>query len=151
RLEARTALSGGLQAGLAAMDSYRAEVAPAVFGGVDAAWTAQEVGDALPATYPSADAALAAGGTHPSSLIPHPSSLPSADTAPSAGGAGTWEAPEIPRSPQTYTNLVPLVSELITGLAGSIALLGQAYRDGVPSSVLIDDAASAIGSTPARI
>jgi hypothetical protein len=116
-----------MQAGLAAMDSYPAKVAPALIGGVDAAWTAPEDGDALPATYRGADA------------------------APAAGGTGTLEAPDLPRFPETSTNLLPLVSELITGLAGSIVLLGQAYRDGVPSSVLIDDAASAIGSTPTKI
>src|SRR5262249_6160405 len=49
RLEARTALSGELQAGLTAMNSYRAEVAPAIIGSVDAAWTAHEAGVASPA------------------------------------------------------------------------------------------------------
>jgi hypothetical protein len=127
RLEARTALSGGLQASLAAMDSYGAEVAPALIGGVDAAWTALEDGHALPATSRSADA------------------------VPAASGTGTSEAPDSRLFAERYPNLLPFSSELITGLAGSIVLLGQAYRDSVPSSVLIDGLASAIGSTPAEI
>jgi hypothetical protein len=127
RLEARTALSGGLQAGLAAIDSYRAEVAPALIGRADAARTAQQDGDAMPATSRGADA------------------------APAASGTGTSEAPDIRLFAETYTNLLPLASELITGLVGTIPLLGQAYRDGVPGPVLIDDLASAIGSTPAKI
>jgi hypothetical protein len=53
--------------------------------------------------------------------------------------------------PLQYANLVPVISDLLTGLAGSIALMGQAYRDGVPIPDLLDSAASAIGSTTAEI
>jgi hypothetical protein len=127
RLEARTALSSGLQAGPAAMDSYRAEVAPALIGSVKAAWTANEAGVAVPATFRSAEA------------------------APAASRTGMLEASDIHLFAETYTNLLPLASELLAGLAGSITILGQAYRDGVPIPVLLDSAASVIGSTSAEI
>ena len=134
RLEARTALSSGLHASLAAMDSYRVEVAPAIIGSVEAASTAQEAGVA------------------------------GAGAAPAVSRTGILEAPDIqllaatpltgessPPVPSAYTNLLPLASDLLDGLAGSIAILGQAYRDGVPISVLLDGFATAVGATPAEI
>jgi hypothetical protein len=126
-LEARTALSSGLHAGLAEMDSYRAEVATALIGDVEAAQTAQEAGIAVPATFRSADAALA------------------------ASRIDTLEATDTRLLPEPYTNLLPLISDLLVGMAGSITLLGQAYRDGVPIQDLLDSAASASGTTPAKV
>jgi hypothetical protein len=126
-LEVRTAMSTGLRSGLAAMDSYRAHVAPAVIGSVHAAWMAQEAGVAVPATFGSAGA------------------------APAASGTGMSKAAEIQLVAETYANLLPLVSDLLTGLAGSITLVGQAYRDGVPIGDLLGSIASTIGSTPAEI
>src|SRR5258708_4149991 len=84
RLEARTALSSGLQAGPAAMDSYHAEVAPALIGSVKAAWTEEEADVAATATFRSADA------------------------APAASRTGTLEAPDIPPFTPAYTNPPPL-------------------------------------------
>jgi hypothetical protein len=140
RLEARTALSSGLQAGLVALDSYRAKVAPALIGSVQAASTAQQVRVAVPATFHSAD------------------------PAPEVRRTGMLDAPGIVRFTETpltgessppvnseYAKLFPRVPDLLTGLAGTITILGQAYRVGVPISVLVDSAASAIGSTPADI
>jgi hypothetical protein len=109
------------------MESYRAEAAPALVGSVQAARMAEEAAVAVPATSHSADA------------------------APAADRAGMSEASDLQVFAGTYANLLPVVSELFTGLAGSIAILGQAYRDGVPTSVLLDSVASAVGSTPAKI
>jgi hypothetical protein len=126
-LEARTALSTGLHSGLAAMGAYRAEVDPALIGSVQAAWTAREAGVTVSVTFRSADA------------------------APAAGRTGTLEDPDVQLFTETYANLLPVVSDLLTGLAGSIALLGQAYRLGIPVSDLLDSAAAAIGKAPADI
>jgi hypothetical protein len=126
-LESRTALSGGLSSGAAAIDPYPTEVAPALVVPVQPAGTAKSAGFAAPATSRGADAASA------------------------ADGIGMWDATITRPIAETYNNLLPLVSELLVGMAGSITLLGQAYRDGVPIPDLLDVVATTVGSTPADI
>ncbi|AGA28237.1 hypothetical protein [Singulisphaera acidiphila] len=118
RLEARTALSGGL----AAMDLNQAKVEPALVNIVAAIWTAQRAGVDV-----SADAILAASRT------------------------GMLKSPYVDDFVKIYSSLLPLASESLTGLAGAMAVLGQAYQAGVPISVLLDNTASAIGSPLADI
>src|SRR5262249_42324978 len=117
----------GLNAGLASMGSGSATVAPPLIGSVEAAWTPQAAGGAVPAAFPSARVGLAA----------------------SRNGMGG--APDTHLFTETDTNLPSYAWGLRAGLAGAIAILGQAYRDGAPISVLLDSVASEIGSTPAVI
>jgi hypothetical protein len=122
------------------MDSYRADVDSAKIGSVEAASTSTEAGVATPATSRGAGAAPAASRTGRSE-----------DPGIDLIAAIPLNGESSPTVPLQYTNLLPVIADLLTGLAGSIALVGQASRDGVPAPELVDDVAATIGSTPSEI
>jgi hypothetical protein len=137
-LETRMALS----AGLAALDQALAEAHPRFFEAVHA-MVAYENEESIAPPPAIADAAVApavglvgmleGAGVHLSSTPASP-----VNSSP-------------PDPSEDVIALPPDSADLIDGLAASIGVLAQQFREGVPVSDLIDGVAEAAGSTPTEI
>ena len=68
---------------------------------------------------------------------------PSPATPPTGGSSSP--------DPSVYANVLALPSDVLDGVVASIGILGQEYRQGVPTSVLLDGVAAEIGSPPSEI